>query len=146
MSDNEKKRIDQERAEKAKETLLKREDFNFETKTDDTTEYDSDIEDVDDSSVPNLRKFENKKSRYPKKLQSERFQEPRMFTMEQIRNITFACLNQSTMNDRVQLSEKKLVKMNFTCIRLDEMDRQIKFQAEEMNKNMQERVTKWKEE
>lgn len=36
--------------------------------------------------------------------------------------------------------------MNFTCIRLDEMDRQIKFQAEEMNKNMQERVTKWKEE
>lgn len=75
--------------------------------------------------MPNLSKFENKKSRIGSKLKTERFQEPRMFTMEQIRNITFACMNQSTLNDRVERAEKKLVKTNFACIRLDEMDKQI---------------------
>lgn len=46
-----------------------------------------------------------------------------MFTMEQIRNITFACLNQSTLIDRVMLTERKLVKANTHCNRLDEMDK-----------------------
>lgn len=65
--------------------------------------------------------------------------------MEQIRNITFACLNQSTLNDRVLLSEQRLVKMNSTCIRLNEMDKQIKYAAEEMHKQVSERLQLWKD-
>jgi len=42
----------------------------------------TDIEDVGDDMVPKLGKFENKKAKYLKNLKSERFKEPRMFTME----------------------------------------------------------------
>lgn len=51
--------------------MLTSADFNFEAKT--GIDYDSDIENVDDMSIPNLSKFENKRSRIPKKLQTERF-------------------------------------------------------------------------
>ena len=46
-----------------------------------------------------------------------------MFTMEQIRNITFALINQSTLNDRVKVAEKKLVNVHANTIRLDEIDK-----------------------
>jgi len=57
-----------------------------------------------------------------------------MFTMEQIRNISFACMNQSTLIDRVAFSEKKLVKIHKTCINLDEIDKQIRFESADMHK------------
>ena len=46
-----------------------------------------------------------------------------MFTMEQIRNMVFGVLNQSTLNDRVAVSEERYVKIHSTCLRLDEIDK-----------------------
>lgn len=69
-----------------------------------------------------------------------------MFTMEQIRNISFAVLNQSTLADRLTFTEKKSVKIHNTCIKLDEIDKQIRFETAEMHKTISDRVTKWKEE
>lgn len=46
-----------------------------------------------------------------------------MFTMEQIRNMTYACINQSTLNQRVAIGEKKLVNVHLNTIRLDEIDK-----------------------
>ena len=79
-------------------------------------------------------------------MKQERFREPRMFTMEQIRNITFALINQSTLNDRVKVSEKKLVNVHANTIRLDEIDKQLKFEAQNMNEELADRITKFKEE
>lgn len=56
-----------------------------------------------------------------------------MFTMEQIRNISFAVLNQSTLNDRVTLNEERLVKIFKTTLHLDEIDKQIRMEGERMN-------------
>jgi hypothetical protein len=84
--------------------------------------------------VPKLSKFENKSAKYLKNLKTERFQEPRMFTMEQIRNISYACMNQSTLVDRVAFSEKKLVKLHNTTITLDVIDKQIRFESADMHK------------
>jgi hypothetical protein len=59
---------------------LTKNDFSFEPQTE-VDEF-TDIEDVGDDMVPKLGKFENKKAKYLKNLKSERFKEPRMFTME----------------------------------------------------------------
>ena len=82
-----------------------------------------------DGQVPNMTKFESKKCQYSKNLKSERFQEPRMFTMGQIRNIIFAVLNQSTLNERIALNENRSVKVHKTCITLDVIDKQLKVDA-----------------
>ena len=92
---------------KAKEQLLSRSDFSF---NDDSTSdsYDSmGGGTAIDGNVPNFPKFECKSAGYMSNLDSQRFKEPRMFTMKQIRNIAFACLNQSTLNERMKLSEMR---------------------------------------
>ena len=48
-----------------------------------------------------LAKCESKKAKFVENLKSERFQEPRMFTMDQIRNMVYSCLNQSTAIERI---------------------------------------------
>ena len=120
-SEDEKRRIEEVHQEKAKESLLQRFDFNFE----DTSASDQadDEDDFHDGTVPKFTKFESKRARYKNNMKTERFQEPRMFTMEQIRNISFACLNQSTLNDRMALQEERQVKIYKTCIKLDEIDK-----------------------
>ena len=96
--------------------------------------------------MPLVTKCENKKAKYLRNLKSERFSEPRMFTMQQIRNITFAVLNQSTLNDRVTRNEKHLVKTYDTCLDLDRIDKQIRADGQVMHNQISERVTKWREE
>jgi len=44
--------------------------------------------------------------------------------MEQIRNISFAVLNQSTLSERVFLNEKRSVNLYDTCVTLDEKDKE----------------------
>lgn len=56
-----------------------------------------------------------------------------MFTMEQIRNMTLSILGQSTLNDRVALNETRFVKIHNTCLHLDEIDKQIRYEAETAN-------------
>ena len=68
-----------------------------------------------------------------------------MFTMEQIRNMTLSILGQSTLNDRVALNETRFVKIHNTCLHLDEIDKQIRFEAETANQEMSDRVARWKE-
>ena len=48
---------------------------------------------VTDGELPEWSNCESKNAKYMVNVRSERFQEPRMFTMEKIRNITFAMLN-----------------------------------------------------
>ena len=86
------------------------------------TEPESDAEN-DCGRVPKLGKCESRNNTFKHQFEERRFREPRMFTMEQIRNITFALINQSTLNDRMRVSEKKLVKLNSSTIRLDEVDK-----------------------
>ena len=69
-----------------------------------------------------------------------------MFTMEQIRNMFFGLLNQSAAFTRLQESEQKLIKINKTCIALDEIDKQIQHETTEMNNVISERLQKFKEE
>lgn len=49
-----------------------------------------------------------------------------MFTMEQIRNMVFALIDQSTLNDRVSLNESRYVRVYETGLRLADMDENIK--------------------
>ena len=48
-----------------------------------------------------------------------------MFTMKQIRNVFFACLNHSTLALRVGTNEKRHKTLDETCARLDEVDKQM---------------------
>lgn len=116
---------------------MARKDFNFSTNDDKGEDHD---EKTEDGMMPDFSKFETKNSKYIKNLGSERFNEPRMFTMEQIRNITFACLNNSTIQDRVTLNEHRYVKVHKTCLQLDEIDRQLRHQSLEMNTNITNKV------
>lgn len=141
--EEDRKRVDVKHLEKAGESLLDREHFNYEEETS-STEDESAAED-DCNRVPTLPKFEAKNNRYKHNLKEDRFKEPRMFTMEQLRNITFALINQSTLNERVRVSEKKIVKVNATTIELDEMDKQLKFAAQKTEEEISERITKFKE-
>ena len=95
--------------------------FDFDAALLETAEG-SDAED-DCNRVPSLSKCEAKNNRYKKNLKEDRFKEPRMFTMEQIRNITFALINQSTLNERVRISEKKIVNVHNSTIALDVVDK-----------------------
>ena len=76
--------------------------------------------------MPTLGKFESTRAKYLANLKSERFKEPRMFTMEQIRNMVFALIDQSTLNDRVSLNESRYVRVYETGLRLADMDENIK--------------------
>ena len=56
-----------------------------------------------------------------------------MFTMEQIRNMVFALMDQSTLNDRVSLNESRYVSVYETGLRLADMDETIKISTNEQN-------------
>jgi len=88
---------------------------------------DDDIRNVEVESddMPWMSRMESYSAKYMKNLESERFKEPRMFTMEQIRNVTFACLNQSTLNDRMKLQENRHAKIFQNCKSLEEMDQRL---------------------
>ena len=124
---------------KAKETLLEQTDFNYEeanlfTNVRQSTETAESY--VTDGEAPSWSTCESKNARYTANLKTERFQEPRMFTMEQIRNISSAVLNQSTLNDRMQLSETRYVKTYNTCLELDETDKFNKEEYTELDQKM----------
>ena len=107
---------------KAREELLDRQNFSYD---DDSTSssYDSTGGGTAyDGNVPNFPKFESKSANYMSNLNSERFTEPRMFTMKQIRNIAFACLNQSTLNERMKLSELRHQKQYLKSQELERTD------------------------
>ena len=70
-------------------------------------------------------RFELKGIKYMNNLKSDRFQEPRMFTMQQIRNMFFALINQSMHSERTSTAEKRLDDINAECRRLDETDKQM---------------------
>ena len=80
-------------------------------------------ESQDTGLIQKFSKFESKSAKYTRNMQSQRFKEPRMFTMEQIRNMVFAVMNQSTMADRMDLNEQRWQKVHNTTIKLDEIDK-----------------------
>ena len=102
--------------EQAKESLLSKQDFAYEDVISVRQSTETASSHVTDGELPNWSQCESRHAKYAANLHTERFQEPRMFTMEQIRNISFACLNQSTLNDRVQLGETRYVKTYGTCL------------------------------
>ena len=67
-------------------------------------------------------KFERDNVPYIRNLDTERFQEPRMFTMKQIRNIVHAVTNQSQLEYRIQNNEDKHRKMNEKTMQLEQED------------------------
>ena len=69
-----------------------------------------------------------------------------MFTMEQIRNMVFALMDQSTLNDRVSLNESRYVSVYETGLRLADMDDSIKASTNEMHEKISNEVARFKEE
>ena len=69
-----------------------------------------------------------------------------MFTMEQIRNMVFALMDQSTLNDRVSLNESRYVSVYETGLRLADMDETIQARTHEMHEKITNEVVKFKEE
>lgn len=67
-------------------------------------------------------RFEQKDASFLHNLKTERFQEPRMFTMNQIRNMFYAMLNQSMEITRTTAAEDRLDKFDVECARLDATD------------------------
>jgi hypothetical protein len=101
--------------EKAKESLIGKDDFNFDPagKLSDTLVEDPD-KDIPESLNHEQKLFKFKQSlgkcesvncSFLGNLKTERFQEPRMFTMDQLRDIVYSCLNQSTTIERLNRSE-----------------------------------------
>ena len=68
-----------------------------------------------------------------------------MFTMEQIRNMVFALMDQSTLNDRVSLNESRYVSVYETGLRLADMDENIKASTNEMHEKISNEVIRFKE-
>ena len=99
-----------------------------------------------DGSIPTFGKFESSKATYLNNLKSDRFKQPRMFTMEQIRNMVFALMDQSTINDRIKLNEHKYVSVYQTGLRLAEMDSNIQERSNEMHETITYEVAKFREE
>ena len=89
----------------AKEELLGRSDFTYDDDSSRGSYDPTGGSTAFDGNLPNFPKFESRSAGYTENIESTRFSEPRMFTMKQIRNIAFACLNQSTLNERMRLSE-----------------------------------------
>ena len=79
-------------------------------------------------------------------MKTPRFKEPRMFTMEQIRNMVFAVMDQSTLNDRVTLGENRYVKVHETSLKLSAMDNNIQDTMNEMNQKIQYELECFKDE
>ena len=67
-----------------------------------------------------------------------------MFTMGQIRNVIFACLNQSTAVQRISKTEAHINKIHDTCLRLDEIDNMLKKECEQINEQLNKKINQWK--
>ena len=96
------------------------------------------------SFLKKIGKCEKDNSKIRKNIESERFQEPRMFTMAQIRNVIFACLNQSTAVQRISKTESHINKIHDTCLRLDEIDNMLKKECELINVQLNQKINQWK--
>ena len=68
-----------------------------------------------------------------------------MFTMQQVRNMFFALLNQSMQNDRAITAESRLDKIDTECVRLDETDKALEKDMNDKNKALSDRLSKFKE-
>ena len=66
--------------------------------------------------------------------------------MEQIRNMVFALMDQSTLNDRVSLNESRYVSVYETGLRLADMDETIKASTNDMHEKISNEVARFKEE
>ena len=91
--ERERERVQKVHEDKAKESLLTKKDFSYKEVVSVRQSTDTASSHVTDGEMPNWSQCESRYAKYAANLKSERFQEPRMFTMEQIRNISFACLN-----------------------------------------------------
>ena len=80
---------DQDQRNKAYESLMLPTDFAYDPKVPETS--------ANEDGQPALSPCEIQNATYLKNLNSGRFKEPRMFTMKQIRDMVFACVNQSTI-------------------------------------------------
>ena len=56
-----------------------------------------------------------------------------MYTMSQLRNVFFACLNKSTLTERMGINEDRHKKIHEKCLELDEIDKQMKTEFKDMN-------------
>ena len=68
-----------------------------------------------------------------------------MFTMQQVRNMFFALLNQSMQNDRAATAEGRLDKMHQECVRLDETDQALEKDVNDKHRDLSDRLAKWRE-
>lgn len=69
-----------------------------------------------------------------------------MFTMNQIRNMFYAMLNQSMEITRTTATEDRLDKLDIECARLDATDKELEQDIIEKDKKYTERFLKNKEE
>ena len=81
-------------------------DFNFDEDEEGNFQENGGASAID-SNIPKFSKFESTNAPYKQNIDSMRFKEPRMFTLKQIRNVIFACINQSTVVERLNLSEER---------------------------------------
>lgn len=73
-------------------------------------------------------KFEqniNNGCKYSQNIESERWTEPRMVTMKQVRNMVFSMLNQSKFNTDLSEVMKKADAIHDYTVKLNEQDRQL---------------------
>ena len=64
--------------------------------------------------------------------------------MQQIRNMVFAIVNQSTLAQRVATTEDRHDKVDETCKHLDETDQKLNEQAKAIHNELLEKIKKWK--
>jgi len=126
--------------DKAKESLLTETDFNFDDKTNVRTTKDKKANYND--FLGNI--CESDGVEYVSNLTTERFQEPRMFTMKQIRNVFFACLNQSTIVERVGDNELRHKRVDLTTKNLNEVDNAIQDDINKKHTILQDKIAKFK--
>ena len=120
------------------ETLCGEQDFDYPINED-----EADAIEPRGKNVPG--RFESRDVKFKNNLKSERFQEPRMFTMQQVRNMFFALLNQSMQNDRAATAEGRLDKMHQECVRLDETDQALEKDVNDKHRDLSDRLAKWRE-
>ena len=118
---------------KAADNLMGSQDFDFDLDDEEDNFQENGGALPEDSTIPRFSKFESNNVSYKQNLDSMRFKEPRMFTMKQIRNIMFACLNQSTIMNRLKLSEERHRYSYRRGIELEQVDRKIEAQSKQFN-------------
>lgn len=72
-------------------------------------------------------KFEKPTANYLDKMDSQVWQEPRMFTLQQLRNTFYALTHQSTFKYQLDQTMKETEALIKETIRLDVVDKQLDF-------------------